>query len=105
MVGQRGRVLIPKEVRRGAGLDEGTVVRVEMKDEAIVIKRLRKAKRSWKRICGIVPERTVDTPTAEVPVVPQIPSRSLLDEKNDAVHVHRMTQTVGKSVLRFSRFR
>ncbi|MGP8071161.1 MAG: AbrB/MazE/SpoVT family DNA-binding domain-containing protein [Candidatus Bathyarchaeia archaeon] len=58
VVDQRGRVLIPEDVREGAGLDEGTVVRVEPRDEGILIKPVRKAKRSWKQLCGITPNRT-----------------------------------------------
>ncbi len=58
VVDQRGRVLIPEDVREGTGLEEGTVVRVETLDEVIVIKPVRKGKRSWKQLCGIVPKRT-----------------------------------------------
>ena len=58
VVDQRGRVLIPEDVREDSGLDEGTVVRVETQDEGIVIKPVREAKRGWKQLCGIKPNRT-----------------------------------------------
>jgi AbrB family looped-hinge helix DNA binding protein len=58
VVDQRGRVLIPEDVREGAGLDEGTVVRVERQEEGIVIKPVRKGKRTWKQLCGLTPKRT-----------------------------------------------
>jgi AbrB family looped-hinge helix DNA binding protein len=58
VVDQRGRVLIPEDIREGTGLDEGTVVKVETQDEGILIKPVRKGKRSWKQLCGMVPNRT-----------------------------------------------
>ena len=57
-VDQRGRVLIPENIKEGAGLDEGTVVKVETRDVGIVIKPVRKGKRTWRQLCGIVPKRT-----------------------------------------------
>ena len=58
VVDQRGRVLIPEDVREDTGLDEGTVVKVETQDDGILIKPIRKSKRSWKQLCGVVPKRT-----------------------------------------------
>ncbi len=58
VVDQRGRVLIPEDVREDTGLEGGTVVRVETQDEGILIKPVRNDKRSWKQLCGIVPKRT-----------------------------------------------
>ena len=58
VVDQRGRVLIPEAVREGAGLGEGTIVRVERQEEGIVIKPVRRGKRTWKQLCGLVPART-----------------------------------------------
>ncbi len=58
VVDQRGRVLIPEEIREGAGLDEGTIVKVERQEDAIVIKPVRKSKRTWKQLCGLTPKRT-----------------------------------------------
>ena len=55
VVDQRGRVLIPEDVREDAGFDEGTVVSVETQAEGIVIKPVREAKRGWKQLCGINP--------------------------------------------------
>jgi len=67
VVDQRGRVLIPEDVREGAGLDEGTVVRVEQQKVGIVIKPIRRRKRTWKQLCGMTPKRTgkPEWPTAE----------------------------------------
>jgi AbrB family looped-hinge helix DNA binding protein len=67
IVDQRGRVLIPEEVREGAGLDEGTIVRVERRDEGIMIKPVRRGKRTWKQLCGLAPKRTgkPEWPTAQ----------------------------------------
>ena len=58
VVDQRGRVLIPEDIREDSGLDEGTIVRVETQEEGIVIRPVRKTKRSWKQLCGITPKRT-----------------------------------------------
>jgi AbrB family looped-hinge helix DNA binding protein len=55
---QRGRVLIPEEIRESAGLAAGTVVGVEEKRDAVVIKPLRKSKRGWRQLCGLAPKRT-----------------------------------------------
>jgi AbrB family looped-hinge helix DNA binding protein len=67
VVDQRGRVLIPEDVREGAGLDEGTIVRVEKRNEGILIRPIRKGKRTWRQLCGIIPRRTgkPEWPTAQ----------------------------------------
>ena len=58
VVDQRGRVLIPEDIREGTGLEEGTVVKVETQEDGIVIKPIRRSKRSWKELCGLVAKRT-----------------------------------------------
>ena len=58
VVDQRGRVLIPEDIREGTGLEEGTVIKVETQEDGIVIKPIRRSKRSWKELCGLVPKRT-----------------------------------------------
>ena len=67
VVDQRGRVLIPEDVREVAGLDEGTIVRVEKEGDGVTIKPIRKGKRAWKQLCGLAPKRTgkPEWPTAE----------------------------------------
>ena len=67
VVDQRGRILIPEDMREGAELDEGTIVRVERQDEGIVIQPIGRRKRTWKQLCGIIPKRTgkPEWPTAE----------------------------------------
>jgi AbrB family looped-hinge helix DNA binding protein len=61
--GPRGRILIPEDTREGAGLDEGTIVRVERQDEGIVIQPIGRRKRTWKQLCGIIPKRTGSSDT------------------------------------------
>lgn len=58
IVDQRGRVLIPGEIRDSTGLASGTVVAVEKERDVIVIRPLSKVKRGWRELCGIVPKRT-----------------------------------------------
>lgn len=58
IVDQRGRILIPEEIRESTGLIGGTVVAVERELDGVVIKPLRKDKRGWKSLCGLVPKRT-----------------------------------------------
>jgi|GEM_PF-849269 len=67
VVDQRGRVLIPEDVREGAGLDEGTIVRVENQEDGILIKPIRRGKRTWRELCGLIPKRTgkPEWPTTE----------------------------------------
>jgi len=57
VVDERGRVLIPEEIRESSGLDRGTVVAVEKEEDKIIIKRLGKNKRTWKQLCGLAPQR------------------------------------------------
>ncbi len=67
VVDQRGRVLIPEDIREGTGLDQGTIVMVEKQEEGIVIKPIRRNRRTWKQLCGLTPKRTgkPEWPTAE----------------------------------------
>jgi AbrB family looped-hinge helix DNA binding protein len=58
VVDQRGRVLIPEDIREDTGLDHGTVVEVEKEAERVVIRPIRESKRSWKQLCGLRPKRT-----------------------------------------------
>lgn len=60
IVDERGRVLIPQELREEAGLEEGTVVRVEKgKGKTIQIAPLKRGTRlAWKDLDGIKPRRT-----------------------------------------------
>ena len=67
VVDQRGRVLIPEEIRESAGLKSGAMVAIEKARDAVVIKPLRKHKRAWRQLCGLAPERTgkPEWPTTE----------------------------------------
>jgi AbrB family looped-hinge helix DNA binding protein len=60
VVDERGRVLIPQELREEAGLQEGTVVKVEKgKGKTIQIAPLKRGTRlAWKDLDGIKPHRT-----------------------------------------------
>ncbi|MGH9919435.1 MAG: AbrB/MazE/SpoVT family DNA-binding domain-containing protein [Nitrososphaerales archaeon] len=60
VVDERGRVLIPQELREEMGLDEGTVVKLERgKGRTIQIAPLKSGKRlSWKDVKGTKPKRT-----------------------------------------------
>ena len=60
VVDERGRVLIPQELREEAGLEEGTVVKVEKgKGRTIQIAPLKRGTRlAWKDLDGIKPRRT-----------------------------------------------
>jgi len=58
VVDQNGRVLIPKDVREEAGLNEGTIVRVEKQGDGVMIKPIRGGRRTWKKLCGTFPKRT-----------------------------------------------
>jgi len=58
VVDERGRVLIPEALRESCGLDRGTVVAVDRRGDRIVIKPVRKSKRTWKQLCGLAPKRT-----------------------------------------------
>jgi AbrB family looped-hinge helix DNA binding protein len=58
VVDERGRVLIPEEIRESAGLTSGAMVAVEKARDVVVIKPLRRRKRGWRELCGLAPERT-----------------------------------------------
>ena len=58
VVDERGRVLIPEEIRESIGLNMGTVVEVEKMEERILIKLVGKNRRAWKQLCGLNPQRT-----------------------------------------------
>ena len=67
VVDQRGRVLIPEEIRESAGLKSGVMVAIEKARDVVVIKPLRNHKRAWRQLCGLAPERTgkPEWPTTE----------------------------------------
>ncbi len=68
VVDERGRVLIPLELRQQLGLDEGVIVRLERKGvENIVIARAGQGRRPWRKLSGLKPTRTAkpEWPTPE----------------------------------------
>ncbi len=58
MIDERGRVLIPQELRRELGLAEGTVVQLEKGEGGIKMIPARRKRPSWKDLNGIKPTRT-----------------------------------------------
>jgi AbrB family looped-hinge helix DNA binding protein len=56
VVDERGRVLIPQELRRELGLDEGTVVDMEKSEGVIIMTPARRKHFSWKELNGIKPK-------------------------------------------------
>ena len=60
VVDERGRVLIPQQLREEAGIEEGTIVKVEKGEgKTIQIAPLKGAARlAWKDLNGIKPRRT-----------------------------------------------
>lgn len=60
IVDERGRVLIPQELREEAGLEEGTVVKVEKgKGSTIQIAPMKgRGRLTWKDLNGVKPRRT-----------------------------------------------
>ncbi|MDV3278273.1 MAG: AbrB/MazE/SpoVT family DNA-binding domain-containing protein [Nitrososphaerales archaeon] len=66
-VDERGRVLIPLELRRELGLDEGVVVNLKRERDEILIARAGQGRRPWKELNGLKPTRTAkpEWPTPE----------------------------------------
>jgi AbrB family looped-hinge helix DNA binding protein len=58
VVDERGRVLIPQELRRELGLEEGTIVDIEKLEGGIIMTPARRKHLSWKELNGIKPKRT-----------------------------------------------
>ncbi len=67
MVDERGRILIPQEIRERLGLSEGTIVEVAEVGREVVIKPIRRKRRTWRDLWGIEPQRTgkPEWPTAK----------------------------------------
>jgi AbrB family looped-hinge helix DNA binding protein len=67
VVDERGRVLIPQELRREMGIAEGTVVDLEKAEGGIMMTPARRRRLSWKDLNGIKPKRTAkpEWPTPE----------------------------------------
>ena len=67
VVDERGRILVPQEIRERLGLGEGTIVKVVEMEKEIVIKPVSRKRRTWKDLCGIKPQRTgkPEWPTAK----------------------------------------
>ena len=71
MVDERGRILIPQEIRERLGLSEGTIVEVAEVGREVVIKPISRKRRTWKDLCGIKPKRTGEP---EWPIAQEIKS-------------------------------
>ncbi len=55
---ERGRVLIPQEIRERLGLSEGTIVEIAEVGKEVVLKPISRKRRTWKDLCGTEPQRT-----------------------------------------------
>ncbi len=65
---ERGRVLIPQNLRSEVGLDEGTVVEIRKEGKrSLLLAPSRERRRTWKELNGLNPTRTGDPewPTPE----------------------------------------
>lgn len=59
IIDERGRVLIPQEIRTEFGLTKGTVVQLQKGSrEGIVLKPARRRVRTWRDLFGMKPVRT-----------------------------------------------
>ncbi len=58
VVDERGRVLLPISIREKLNIDEGTVLRIEKRQRAIILTPSRKVRKSIKDFSGINPKRT-----------------------------------------------
>lgn len=58
IVDSKGRITVPRSIRKRWGIKEGMVVRLEERDDEIVLKPERAKKISLKDLCGLSPERT-----------------------------------------------
>lgn len=58
LVDNKGRVLIPKELRERLGLVEGVTVKVEEHDGEVTVAPTRKKRRTWSELNGLRPKRT-----------------------------------------------
>jgi AbrB family looped-hinge helix DNA binding protein len=67
VVDERGRVLIPQELRLELGFAEGTVVDLEKSEGGVIMKAARRKRSSWKDLSGTKPKRTAkpEWPTPE----------------------------------------
>lgn len=67
VVDERGRILIPQEIRERLGLNEGAVVKVAEVGKELIVKPVGKRRRSWKDLYGVKPQRTgkPEWPTVE----------------------------------------
>jgi len=55
VVGERGQVVIPKQIREKLGLEKGTILEVETTGDnnSIVLRPMRKRRKDWREWIGI----------------------------------------------------
>jgi AbrB family looped-hinge helix DNA binding protein len=55
IVGERGQIVIPKQIREKLGLEKGTILEVETTgdDNSIVLRPMRKKRKDWREWIGI----------------------------------------------------
>lgn len=70
-VDERGRVLIPQEIREKLRMTEGTLVQLEERGSVVVMRPTRQRRRTWPELRGI---RAVRTGKPEWPTPEEIKS-------------------------------
>ncbi len=58
VVDERGRILIPRQIRENLGLERGTVVELEQEGKTVVLRLARKRGSSWRDLADTKPART-----------------------------------------------
>ena len=58
LIDEKGRMLIPREVRESVGMKKGTVVKVKQKGKIVEVTPTNRQHRTWKDMYGIRPKRT-----------------------------------------------
>jgi len=58
VVDEKGRLLIPQNVRESAGITSGSVVEMRQKGKIVEVIPTSRKRRTWIDLCGIKPKRT-----------------------------------------------
>lgn len=57
-IDERGRIVVPQNIREHLDLRAGTVLKIDKRGKEIVMKPVRRKKKTMKDLCGLDPERT-----------------------------------------------
>lgn len=58
VIDEKGRVVVPLEIRKDLSIKEGTVLEIKRKRNEIIIKPARMKKKNLMNLCGLKPKRT-----------------------------------------------